>query len=103
MEWPDNILAMWERYLKGMVFSSTHYADTKKRVPLIADLYWPKKAQRRLPEAEQTEKRQRDKVDIAIDQLRWINNDKNLAEPKPQRVLVDNWYNSSPRCLKSSR
>lgn len=80
---------------------NTHYADAEKRTLIKVGMYWPEKALERLPEGEQTLERKRDKIDIAIDQLRWVNDNSKFAEPKPKRVVVDSWYGSSPRYLNA--
>ena len=86
---------------EGLVFVSTHYADTTKRLALKADLFWPEKAQARLPEKEQTSARQRDKIDIALDQLHWVADEKKVPGAKPQGVVADAWYGSSPRYVNA--
>ncbi len=84
---------------EGIVWVNTHYADAEKKTLLTVDMYWPKAAMKRLPEEERTPKRRRDKIDIAIDQLRWVSDNNNIPEPKPKRTVVDSWYGSSPRYL----
>jgi SRSO17 transposase len=86
---------------EGLVFVSTHYADERKRVPVTADLFWPKPARERLPEKEKTAERERDKIDIALDQLRWAAREENIAGRKPAGVVADAWYGSSPRYLRT--
>jgi SRSO17 transposase len=77
---------------EGLVFVSTHYADERKRVPVTADLFWPKPARERLPEKEKTAERKRDKIDIALDQLRWAAREENIAGRRPSGVVADAWY-----------
>lgn len=90
---------------EGMVFVSSHYADEKKRIPITTELYWPKASMERLPSEERTEKRKRDKIQIALDQLRWIAEAEaeNVSEPFPipKGVVADNWYGSSPKYLNT--
>lgn len=86
---------------EGIVFVSSHYADVRTRIPITTDLYWPKASMEKLPSSERTEKRKRDKIKIALDQLRWIA--ENICEPFPipKRVVADNWYGSSPKYLNA--
>jgi SRSO17 transposase len=86
---------------EGMVFVSSHYADGHKRIPIVADLYWPRNAMEKLPEVERTDRRKRDKIKIALDQLKWVKEEENVSSPKPEGVVADNWYGSSPRYLNT--
>ncbi len=82
---------------EGLVFVSTLYADEAQETGIVADLYWPAAAREKLALAERTPARERDKIEIALDQLEWIQ--RQIGGPKPQRVCVDSWYGSSPKYL----
>lgn len=83
----------------GLVTVTTHYVDATQHYPITADLYWPKATVEALPEAERTPDRQRDKIDIALDQIRWAL--KEVAPRRPAGVTVDSWYGSSPKYLRA--
>lgn len=84
---------------QGLVFVSTHYADEQKHIPIVADLYWPNAAQEKLSPEERIPARCRDKIDIALDQIRWALT--NLPHTKPRGVIADSWYGSNPRYFKT--
>lgn len=84
---------------EGLVFVTMHYADQQKHTPVRSDLYWPDDALEKLPEGERTPRRRRDKIDIALDQARWV--EEHVPGPKPRRVVADPWYGSNPRYLKA--
>ena len=84
---------------EGVVWVNTHYVDAGKKTLLTTDMYWPKASMERLPEDERTPKRRRDKIEIAIDQMRWVSRDDVIPGPKPRRAIVDAWFGSSPRYL----
>ena len=84
---------------EGMVWVNTHYVDGGKKTVLTVDMYWPKTSMERLPTDERSPIRRRDKIDIAIDQLRWVSSEDRIPGPKPKRIIVDSWYGSSPKYL----
>jgi SRSO17 transposase len=84
---------------EGMVFVLTHYSDLQKRIPITVDLFWPKASLDKLPEEERTERRKRNKIEIALEQLRWIK--ENIYGSKPRRVTSDPWYGSCPKYINT--
>lgn len=92
----------------GIVFVSTHYTDERKHFPVTSELFWPKKARKVFEERQEelrsrgedaravTEKMRRDKIDIALDQIR----EAKAMGTACNRVLADSWYGSSPRYVK---
>lgn len=83
----------------GLVFVSTGYADGEKQTSVVAELYWPEAAREKLAPEDRTAQRSRDKIEIALGQARWI--EQHVADPKPRRVLMDAWYGSNARYLKT--
>lgn len=92
----------------GIVFVSTHYVDERKHFPVTSELFWSKAATKVFEERQErlrsegkearsvTEKMRRDKIDIALDQIREA---KRMC-PWMKRALADAWYGSSPRYVK---
>ena len=92
----------------GIVFVSTHYVDERKHFPVTSELFWTKAALKVFEERQEqlrsegkearsvTEKMRRDKIDIALGQIREA---KRMC-PWMRRALSDAWYGSSPRYVK---
>jgi len=92
----------------GIVFVSTHYVDERKHFPITSELFWPKAAVKVFEERQEelrsrgeearsvTEEMRRDKIDIALDQIR----EAKAMGTACNRVLADSWYGSSPRYVK---
>jgi SRSO17 transposase len=93
---------------EGIVFVSTHYADERKHFPVTSELFWPKAAIKVFEERQEvlrargeearsvTEKMKRDKIDIALEQIR----EAKALGTACGGVMADSWYGSSPRYVK---